>query len=482
MKKVIVLLPLIAFAHGTLMAQDIEGFRKERERMIADYNGFRNDIISNYAHFLGEAWEKYKAFKGEKRFPDKKPSTPQKAPDGKEGQHSVPKDITPQVTIPMPPEPDRSPIGKGVPTAIDPMAEKIAFPFYGIRMKATKIKVRPLASAREKDISECWTYMQDDRVYDKVAPSLKLFIRGAELSDWLVFVLVRHYADAICPNDPNTAITLSHYILANMGFDIRLGRTGNDLVLLVPFEQMLYSRSYLEIDGRKYFVFFNDTTTTGLEIGGISTCAIPRGTKLGKTINLTLIAPYMDTGKSRPFELTANGITVSGSIDEMAKNISKEFPQTDIPVYAASCLDSKFRKQLVEQIKEQVGGMSQKDAANAILRFIQLAFKYKTDVEQFGYEKAFFVEENFIYPANDCEDRAILFAFLVRNILHLDVHLLYYPGHEATAVAFTDAGINGDGYMYEGKRFTICDPTYIMASVGQCMPQYMDVKPKVQLW
>lgn len=267
-----------------------------------------------------------------------------------------------------------------------------------------------------------------------------------------------------------------------MGFDIRLGRTGNDLTLLVPFEQMLYSRSYLEIGGRKYFVFFNDTATTGEEIGGISTCAIPRGTKLGKTINLTLTAPYIETGKSSPFELTANGITVSGTIDEMAKNISKEFPQTDIPVYAASCLDRKFREQLIEQIKEQVGGMSQKDAANAILRFIQLAFKYKTDGEQFGYEKAFFVEENFIYPANDCEDRAILFAFLVRNILHLDVHLLYYPGHEATAVAFTDAGINGDGYMYEGKRFTICDPTYIMASVGQCMPQYRDVKPKVQLW
>lgn len=66
MKKVIILFPLIASAHGTLLAQDIEGFRQERERMIADYNGFRNDIISNYAHFLGEAWEKYKAFKGEK--------------------------------------------------------------------------------------------------------------------------------------------------------------------------------------------------------------------------------------------------------------------------------------------------------------------------------------------------------------------------------------------------------------------------------
>lgn len=482
MKKAIILLPLMASAESTLMAQDFDTFKQERERMIADYNGFRNDIISNYAHFLGEVWERYKAFRGEKRFPDNKPSVPQKANDGNAGQKSVPKDIAPQAPIPKTPEPDPSPIGKDMPTAIDPLAEKVAFPFYGIKMKATKIKVSHLASVSEKDISECWARMQDNRVYDKAVPSLKLLAKGAELSDWLVFILVRHYADAVCPNDPNTAITLSHYLLVNMGFDIRLARTGNELVLLVPFEQMVYSRSYLEFNGRKYFVFFYNTRATNENIGGISTCAIPSGTKLGKSINLTLTAPQISIGKSTPFELHANGITVNGSIDDVAKNIGKDFPQTDIPVYAASCLDRKFRTQLIAQIKEQVSNMSQKDAANAILRFIQLAFKYKTDGEQFGYEKAFFVEENFIYPANDCEDRAILFAFLVRNILHLDVHLLYYPGHEATAVAFTDNGINGDGYMYKGKRFTICDPTYIMASIGQCMPQYRDVKPRIQLW
>ncbi len=482
MKKAIITLSFLATGACTTMAQDANDFKSERERMIADYNGFRNDIINNYTRFLKETWEKYQVFRGEKLFPDKKPETPPKAPDGNTGKPSSPKNIIPQASIPKAPEPDHSPLGQGTPSVIDPLEEKTTFPFYGIKMKATKVNVTHLTSVSEKFISECWAQMQDDRIYDKVAASLKLLISGGEMSDWLVFKLIRRYSEAACQNDYNTATILSHYLLVNMGYDIRLGRTGNDMLLLVPFKQMVYSRSYIEANGKKYFAFIKDSETNCSEIGGISTCAIPNGTNLGKDINLVMAPARLNIGKGIPFEIKGNGITVSGSVNETAKRIADEYPQTDVPVYAASSLDNTFRQELIRQVKEQVNGLSQKDAANAILRFVQLAFKYKTDGDQFGYEKAFFVEENFIYPANDCEDRAILFAFLVKNILHLDVHLLYYPGHEATAVAFTDESICGDGYSFSGKRFIICDPTYIMASIGQCMPQFKDVKPKVQLW
>lgn len=141
-----------------------------------------------------------------------------------------------------------------------------------------------------------------------------------------------------------------------------------------------------------------------------------------------------------------------------------------------------FHKKILEQIKPQIHGMSQKQAANALLHFVQYAFDYATDGEQHGYEKAYFIEENFYYPKNDCEDRAIFYAFLVHNLLGLDVHLIQYPGHECTAVNFTDQSIMGDGYIYNNKVYTICDPTYIGASVGQCMPAYINTTPKIELW
>ena len=67
---------------------------------------------------------------------------------------------------------------------------------------------------------------------------------------------------------------------------------------------------------------------------------------------------------------------------------------------------------------------------------MQTAFDYKTDGDQFGYEKPFFVDELFYYPYSDCEDRAVLYSYLVRTLMGLDVVLLEYPNHMATAVLF----------------------------------------------
>ena len=75
-------------------------------------------------------------------------------------------------------------------------------------------------------------------------------------------------------------------------------------------------------------------------------------------------------------------------------------------------------------------------------------------------------------------DRSILFSVLVKDLTGLDVVLLYYPGHLATAVCF-NTDVSGDYLIVEGRRFVVCDPTYINASVGMTMPQYRAVAAEV---
>lgn len=86
-----------------------------------------------------------------------------------------------------------------------------------------------------------------------------------------------------------------------------------------------------------------------------------------------------------------------------------------------------------------------------------------------GHDRAFFAEETLYYPFCDCEDRSILFSRLVRDLLGIDVALIYYPGHLATAVHF-DAEVKGNAVMIGNARFVVCDPTYIGAPVGEQMP------------
>lgn len=97
-----------------------------------------------------------------------------------------------------------------------------------------------------------------------------------------------------------------------------------------------------------------------------------------------------------------------------------------------------------------------------------MAFPYGYDDKEWGYDRAFFSEESLYYPRCDCEDHAILFSRLVRDLVGLKVVLVYYPGHLATAVQFPES-VAGDYLMLDGRRFTVCDPTYFGAPIGQTM-------------
>ena len=190
----------------------------------------------------------------------------------------------------------------------------------------------------------------------------------------------------------------------------------------------------------------------------------------------------MKSGGDKDCVLSDGRITIKGTVNYGMMEMLRHYPLMDVPHYAESKILPAFHRNIIEQIRPQISSLNQRDAANALLHFVQFAFDYATDNEQHGYEKPYFLEENFYYPKNDCEDRSIFYAFLVHSILGLDVHLVKYPGHECTAVHFTDNSIIGDGYVYNNQTYIICDPTYIGASIGQCMPNYINKKPVVELW
>ena len=113
------------------------------------------------------------------------------------------------------------------------------------------------------------------------------------------------------------------------------------------------------------------------------------------------------------------------------------------------------------------------------MNFVQTAFQYQTDQEQFGYERPLFGDETFYYPYSDCEDRSILFSILVRELLGLDIVLLHYPHHLATAVNFGDEEVYGSYFSINGQKYVISDPTYINAPVGECMPQFQNSSAEI---
>ncbi len=470
---------ILLLCSSSMMAQntnsDYQAFRK---RVLDNYGSFRKTVLENYAKYLQGVWDEYEQFKGIKRDHEPKPSIAPKA------------DVKPQDVTPVQSEPEVKPTiqptSTDSPISVEPIAPSalpnMSFSFYGMKLSAVLCHAQTIDDIEHQAIAKVWNAYRQDRVMKDVIRSLQSLTMAYGLNDWFTFELVRNYTESTCKNLASK-IVLQHFLLVNMGYDIRLSSCGNQLLLLVPFNQQVYERSYLFIDGKKYYVFYDDSTSK-VQNAGIYTCRLPNETDKGRNIDLTIrgVNIGIKTGVAHRFSMSDGKISLQGSVDEGTMEAIRRYPQMDIPFYAMSTIDSNFHRSLLTQVKEQIQGCSEKESVYRILHFVQYAFDYATDGEQHGYEKPYFIEENFYYPKNDCEDRAILFAFLVRNVLGLDVHLVQYPGHECTAVNFTTSQMNGDGYMYKGKAFYICDPTFIGASIGQCMPDYRNVKPIVEQW
>jgi hypothetical protein len=131
-----------------------------------------------------------------------------------------------------------------------------------------------------------------------------------------------------------------------------------------------------------------------------------------------------------------------------------------------------------EELRRILKGKTESESVGLLLRLVQTAFAYQVDREQFGRERTLFSEETLSFPYSDCEDRAILFSYLVRSTLGLEVIGLAYPGHVATGVAL-NSGSAGTQVKWKGKEYTICDPTYVYADPGKGMSKFEGVTPKV---
>lgn len=356
--------------------------------------------------------------------------------------------------------------------------QSIEVDFYGEKIqmqKATKIASMNIASSG--DVASFWSLLKKSDLKE-VTQAFATQSRKMGLSDWASAMLVEKYIDAVMPNaSKNEKVIATQYVLANCGYNIRLGMNKTTVAMLVPYAEHVYEKSFIFIDSKRYYLY-PDVESDGV----FRSCELPKGAEMGKDVELRFAGNAAIGDATQAFNYQGGGLTLKGEVKTGIIPLLDEYPIIDIPTVASSTIDKKMRDEVVEQIRAQVQGMDEHEAANKILHFIQYGFKYATDDQQFGKEKYFYFEETLYWPKNDCEDRAIFYSYLIHEILKLDVHLIQFPGHECTAVAFTKPVENATSYEYKGKTYYICDPTYIGANIGRCMPAYKNENPQIEVW
>lgn len=299
--------------------------------------------------------------------------------------------------------------------------------------------------------------------------------KDLRLNDWGVFTLVRQVADTYC-GTANESIVMQQFLLNEMGYKARMARkaTGDKMMLFVATDCSIYAHPYITLNGQNYYNLSGNNEQCQFYM-----CQ-KDSPKAKNSVGMQLKeAPlFPGTVVSSTHQAKGSAARVTVDVPKALMDFYKDYPQCDYSVYFNAPVNAAMENRILSSLAPLVQGRNEADAANILINFVQTAFQYQTDGQQFGYEKPFFVEELFYYPYSDCEDRAMLFSYLVRKLLGLDVVLLDYPEHIATAVRF-NGNVSGDYLMVNGRKYTVCDPTYIGASIGMTMPRYKTVSAKV---
>lgn len=453
-------------------------FAKYKERVKTEFEEFRERRNAEFAKLISRRWDMMKHYKGVE--PPTKPE-PVK-PVIKDNNEPV----VPPVKIPVDkvvsiPKPDPR-----VPLNIVPIPNDInqrnyfTKTFYGtpvmICFENGKHKFK-LANINESEVGKAWQTMSDGRMDDVVDMFLS-WRKKISVNDYAYILMVEDLCNAFWGNtSANESVVMQTYILTQCGYDVKIARKNTSLLLLVAVEETVYRKTFLTIGGKKYYVL-SDTKEKG-DYYTFNEDFAGKMQKCSMQITEPIMLAESRKAQGRLFssekypQLSVN-ITVNSNLIKLYN----DYPILDWELYANTPMSNDLANKLLPALKKEVAGKTEEQAANIILNFVQTAFQYKTDEEQFGYERPFFVDELFYYDYSDCEDRAVLFSYLVRKILQLDVVLLYYPNHLATAVKFSTYS-DGDYVSVNGKKYVVCDPTYINANIGEAMPKFKNVSAKV---
>jgi len=403
--------------------------------------------------------------------PNAKPACPNAKPACPNAQPAVP--TTKPVVVPVTPPA----VKPSAPTGelFTASADKQMVNFCGQKVYVDKsLKgVCSIGNMRENAIADAYEAMCKAD-YKALVDDCRKVKKELNLNDWGIFLFVREASKTLC-TDENAAVVMQQFLLNELGYKSKMARRAdrNQMLLFVAADCQVYGHPYFTKDGLNYY---NLTSNESCQFYMCQEDSPKAKSKLNMQVNH---APALNAGMVNSVHKNRSGsVAVSVDVPKSLMEFYGSMPQCDYSVYVNAEVNPSVASKVLSTLAPLVNGKSEAEAANLLINFVQTGFQYATDQEQFGYEKPFFVEELFYYPYCDCEDRSVLYSYLVRNLLKLDVVLLDYPNHIATAVCFNE-NVSGDFVTVGGKKYVVCDPTYIGASIGKAMPQFKNVAAKV---
>lgn len=463
-------------------------FNKLKQQKEQKFLSFRQECNRKYLEFVRKAWEKH-----EQMRPVKKPEEPRVEP------LYLPEDQIP-ATLPFDKAQERIVAEElSLPTIIfdplpiiqpvEPIKEVIEedsqfsdmpFLFYGaeFRVRLDEAKRINLGKITPDRVADALQYFSTE-AYDNLLFDCLKIRDEHKLCDWAYLLMLKSLADQYSGEGTDESALLLGYLYYQSGYKVRFATDNERLYLLVASDHFIYGKGPYVIKGEMFYPL-EDVD------GDLSICSAA----FPKERTLSLYIPEQPlfgdneaqkrTFQSKRYPEMSVEVSVNQNLLDFYDTYPSSYTDNDFTtrwaMYANTPMAINVQESIYPVLKEKLSGLSQLDAVERLLNFVQTGFTYGYDDEVWGGDRVFFAEETLHYPYCDCEDRAILFTRLVRDLLHMECTLVFYPGHLAAAVHFDEQPGGAYYVAADGKSYTLCDPTYIGAPVGMEMPEFANSK------
>jgi hypothetical protein len=363
--------------------------------------------------------------------------------------------------------------------------EKIAFEIFGDSLKLEipgNFNVayhEPLSAAAIRHFHSIIN--QSD--WKPIVEELLRYKKEKQLNDWLYYQVVRKTAQQVAPKQDNyLRYTLyKWFLMVKSGYDATLNLYNDELLFYVYSNDEVFNLPLYEKEGRQYVCL--NIHDYARAVGNKEPEIIhnikfeeplatkPFSYKVTRLPDFNTIG-YTDRDIRFPYKNREYHFTLK--VNQQVNQIFNNYPTVAFADYFNIPLSTPTYESLMPVLQKNLKGKSIKKGVDYLMKFTRYAFLYEDDYAHFGKEKRMPPEQTLLSSASDCDDRAALFFYLVKEVYNLPMLALVYPDHITIAVLFDRP--YGKTIHYDGQDYSVCEPTPQRNNlqVGQLSPHLKD--------
>jgi hypothetical protein len=339
--------------------------------------------------------------------------------------------------------------------------QSVHFDFFGnnIEIQVDASFIIPFAGDRSSEAVSDFAQKLSKSRSETVVQKLLYYKKQLQLEDWLYYQLIRKTAQQISPKAENYyRYTLyKWFLLKQSGYDATL-KTGNDkLLFYIQCDENIYNIPFYLFNGKQYVClnYHDYGSYIDFEKEKLKVVILPENNNAFISFSYKISRlPEFNPGeyqeKELQFSYNQQDYQFKVKLNPQIKTIFANYPVVDYASYFNIPLSHETYSSLIPLLKKNIKRMSIKNGVDYLMRFTRYAFLFKQDNQQFGQEKRLTPEQTLLFEQSDCDDRAALFFYLVKEF---------------------DKPV-GKPIIYNGEKYSVCEPTPQKQdlAVGQLLP------------